>query len=40
VGEGAATGAGAVVTKDVAPGMLAVGMPARSIKKAPKKTTP
>ena len=33
VGEGAATGAGAVVTKDVAPGMLAVGMPARSIKK-------
>ena len=33
VGEGAATGAGAVVTKDVPPGMLAVGMPARSIKK-------
>ena len=36
VGEGAATGAGAVVTKDVAPGMLAVGVPARSIKKAVK----
>lgn len=37
VGEGAATGAGAVVTKDVSPGMLAVGVPARSIKKrAPK----
>lgn len=37
IGEGAATGAGAVVTKDVAPGMLAVGVPARSIKKrAPK----
>ncbi|MBI3521964.1 MAG: bifunctional UDP-N-acetylglucosamine diphosphorylase/glucosamine-1-phosphate N-acetyltransferase GlmU [Chloroflexi bacterium] len=39
IGEGAATGAGAVVTKDVPPGMLAVGMPARSIKKRtpPKK---
>lgn len=36
IGEGAATGAGAVVTKDVAPGMLAVGVPARSIKKAVK----
>jgi len=36
VGEGAVTGAGAVVTKDVAPGMLAVGVPARSIKKATK----
>jgi bifunctional UDP-N-acetylglucosamine pyrophosphorylase/glucosamine-1-phosphate N-acetyltransferase len=34
IGEGAVTGAGAVVTKDVAPGMLAVGVPARSIKKA------
>jgi len=33
VGRGAATGAGAVVTKDVADGMLAVGMPARAIKK-------
>jgi bifunctional UDP-N-acetylglucosamine pyrophosphorylase / glucosamine-1-phosphate N-acetyltransferase len=37
IGEGAMTGAGAVVTKDVAPGMLAVGVPARSIKKAEKK---
>ncbi len=37
IGEGAVTGAGAVVTKDVAPGMLAVGVPARSIKKAEKK---
>ena len=36
IGEGAATGAGAVVTKDVAPGMLAVGVPARAIKKAVK----
>ncbi|HEV2011272.1 MAG TPA: bifunctional UDP-N-acetylglucosamine diphosphorylase/glucosamine-1-phosphate N-acetyltransferase GlmU, partial [Candidatus Limnocylindria bacterium] len=34
IGEGAVTGAGAVVTKDVAPGMLAVGVPARSIKTA------
>ncbi len=33
IGKGAATGAGSVVTKDVADGMLAVGMPARSIKK-------
>jgi len=38
VGEGAVTGAGAVVTKDVAPGMLAVGVPARAIKKVEKKT--
>ena len=37
VGEGAVTGAGAVVTKDVAPGMLAVGVPARAIKKVGKK---
>ena len=36
VGEGAVTGAGSVVTKDVAPGMLAVGVPARQIKKATK----
>ena len=36
IGEGAVTGAGAVVTKDVAPGMLAVGVPARAIKKAVK----
>ncbi|MEK7860474.1 MAG: bifunctional UDP-N-acetylglucosamine diphosphorylase/glucosamine-1-phosphate N-acetyltransferase GlmU [Chloroflexota bacterium] len=33
VGRGAATGAGALVTKDVPEGMLAVGMPARAIKK-------
>jgi bifunctional UDP-N-acetylglucosamine pyrophosphorylase/glucosamine-1-phosphate N-acetyltransferase len=33
IGDRAATGAGAVVTKDVAPDMLAVGMPARSIRK-------
>jgi len=38
VGEGAVTGAGAVVTKDIAPGMLAVGVPARAIKKVEKKT--
>jgi bifunctional UDP-N-acetylglucosamine pyrophosphorylase/glucosamine-1-phosphate N-acetyltransferase len=39
VGHAAATGAGAVVTKDVPDGMLAVGMPARAIKKyvKPKK---
>ena len=39
IGEGAVTGAGSVVTKDVAPGMLAVGVPARSIKKAAKPAT-
>lgn len=37
IGKGAATGAGSVVTKDVADGMLAVGMPARSIKKVERK---
>ena len=33
IGEGAHTGAGAVVTKDVPPDTLAVGHPARSIRK-------
>ena len=33
IGAGAKTGAGAVVTKDVPPKMLAVGMPARAIRK-------
>ena len=33
VGDHAQTGAGAVVTKDVAPGTLVVGMPARAIRK-------
>lgn len=33
IGEGAYTGAGAIVTKDVPPNTLAVGAPARGIKK-------
>jgi bifunctional UDP-N-acetylglucosamine pyrophosphorylase/glucosamine-1-phosphate N-acetyltransferase len=37
IGDGARTGAGAVVTKDVPPGTLAVGMPARRLGKAPRK---
>jgi len=34
IGEGAVVGAGSVVTKDVAPGMIVAGNPARVIKKA------
>jgi bifunctional UDP-N-acetylglucosamine pyrophosphorylase/glucosamine-1-phosphate N-acetyltransferase len=37
VGAGATTGAGAVVTKDVPEGMVAVGMPARAIKKSDRR---
>ena len=37
VGDGARTGAGAVVTKDIPPDTLAVGMPARGIKKVQRK---
>lgn len=38
IGDGARTGAGAVVTKDIAADMLAVGAPARSIKKLERKS--
>jgi bifunctional UDP-N-acetylglucosamine pyrophosphorylase/glucosamine-1-phosphate N-acetyltransferase len=37
IGAGAKTGAGAVVTRDVPPDTLAVGMPARGIKKIPRR---
>jgi bifunctional UDP-N-acetylglucosamine pyrophosphorylase/glucosamine-1-phosphate N-acetyltransferase len=38
IGEGAYLGAGSVVNKDIPPGKLAVGMPARVIRDAPGKT--
>src|SRR5215213_378672 len=38
IGEGAYIGAGSVVNKDVPPGKLAVGMPARVIRDAPGRT--
>ncbi len=39
VGDGSYLGAGSVVNKDVPPGKLAVGMPARAIRNAPEKTS-
>ncbi len=39
IGEGAYTGAGSVVTRDVPPGKLAVGMPARIRERRPAATT-
>src|SRR5215216_2802374 len=38
IGDGAYLGAGSVVNKDIPPGKLAVGMPARVIRDAPRRT--
>lgn len=40
VGAGAVTGAGSVVTKDIPPGMVAVGVPARVVRRAKRETDP
>ncbi|MDR5690214.1 MAG: sugar O-acetyltransferase, partial [Armatimonadota bacterium] len=37
---GAVTGAGSVVTKDIPPGMVAVGVPARVVRRAKRETDP